>query len=146
MNKITMKNVSSATVSIISDNFRRSLAPGRVVPITRAIYDDLMFDPGFVKLVESHFLKIDGVSDDQGVIPNEQNVYDVATIRSMLENKDYAAFTKFIPHATAAEKDTVIKLAVEMGITDGGFTALIKKYCGVDVISAINQKHLAEEK
>ena len=34
---------------------------------------------------------------------------------------------------------------VDNDITDNAFTALIKKYCGVDVISAINMKHQAEE-
>ena len=64
----------------------------------------------------------------------------------MFEKKDYSKFAKFLPNATMAEKDTVVKLAVDNGITDGGFTALIKKYCGVDVISALNIKRQAEEK
>jgi len=36
MNKITVKNISSGTVvlSVPEINFNRSLAPGRVIPIT----------------------------------------------------------------------------------------------------------------
>ena len=63
----------------------------------------------------------------------------------MLEKQDITAFAKFIPNAAPAEKDTVVQLAVDMGITNGGFVTLIKKYCDVDVISAINTKHLVEE-
>ena len=67
-------------------------------------------------------------------------------IRTMFENKNYSEFAKFIASAAQAEKDSVVQIAVDNNITDNGFSALIKKYCGVDVISAINTKHLAEEK
>ena len=146
MGKITIKNVSTATVYVVSDKFRRELAPGRVVPINRAIYDDLMFDPGFNNLVAGHYIKIDGIEEEEAVSENESNIYDVDSIAAMYNNKDYVGFAKFIPTATMAEKDTVVQLAVNMGITDNGFTALIKKYCNVDVISAINRKHEAEER
>ena len=64
----------------------------------------------------------------------------------MLDNADVTAFAKFIPHATSAEKESAVQLAVDKGITNGAIVALLKKYCGVDVISAINAKHQAEEK
>ena len=146
MNKLTIKNISTATVSIISDKFRRELVPGREVPINRAIYDDLMFDPGFNNLIKGHYIAINGLTEEESVLAPEENVYDVAAIGQMFDKKDYTTFAKFIPTATAAEKDTVIELAINKGITDNGFTALIKKYCDIDVVSAINQKHQSEEK
>ena len=145
MEKIMLKNISTATVYVVSDRFRRELVPGRAVPISRAVYDDLMFDPGFINLVEGHYVKITGVEEDTAVIENEKNVFDFEMIAKMFDEKDYVGFAKFIPTATAAEKDSVIEIAVKKGITDNGFTALIKKYCDVDVIAAINHKHLAEE-
>lgn len=145
MEKIMLKNISTATVYVVSDRFRRELVPGRAVPISRAVYDDLMFDPGFINLVEGHYVKITGVEEDKAVIENEQNVFDFEMIAKMFDEKDYVGFAKFIPTATAAEKDSVVEIAVKKGITDNGFTALIKKYCDVDVIAAINHKHLAEE-
>lgn len=145
MEKIMLKNISTATVYVVSDKFRRELVPGRAVPISRAVYDDLMFDPGFINLVEGHYIKVTGVEEDKAVIENEKNVFDFEMIAKMFDEKDYVGFAKFIPTATAAEKDSVIELAVKKGITDNGFTALIKKYCNVDVIAAINHKHLAEE-
>ena len=63
----------------------------------------------------------------------------------MFDTANITEFAKFIPNAAEAEKETAVKLAIEKGITNSGFTALIKKYCGVDVISAINMKHQAEE-
>ena len=145
MEKIMLKNIRTATVYIVSDRFRRELVPGRAVPISRAVYDDLMFDSGFINLVEGHYVKITGVEEDTAVIENEKNVFDFEMIAKMFDEKDYVGFAKFIPTATAAEKDSVIEIAVKKGITDNGFTALIKKYCDVDVIAAINHKHLAEE-
>jgi len=64
----------------------------------------------------------------------------------MLDKSDITAFAKFIPTATEAEKDSVVQLAVDKGITHSGFVALIKKYCDVDIINAINVKHQSEEK
>ena len=146
MGKITLKNISTATVNIVSDKFRRELVPGRTVPISQSIYEDLMFDPGFNNLITGHYIRIDGVENDNAVVIDESPVFDVEVVKEMFEKKDYSKFAKFLPNATMAEKDTVVKLAVDNGITDGGFTALIKKYCGVDVISALNIKRQAEEK
>ena len=146
MGKITLKNISTATVNIVSDKFRRELVPGRTVPISQSIYEDLMFDPGFNNLVSGHYIRIDGVEDSNAVVIDESPVFDVEDVKEMFEKKNYSKFAKFLPNATMAEKDTVVKLAVDNGVTDGGFTALIKKYCDVDVISALNIKRQAEEK
>jgi hypothetical protein len=146
MGKITLKNISTATVNIISDRFRRELVPGRTIVIKREDYDNLMFDPGFNNLVKGHYVQIDGVSDEEAVVAPEEKIYDVAAIEKMLDTKDYTGFAKFLPNATMAEKDTVVKLAVDKGITDGAFTALIKKYCNVDVVSAFDIKRKSEEK
>lgn len=64
----------------------------------------------------------------------------------MLETLNITAFARFIPTATTAEKETVVKLAVEKGITNNAFVTLIQKYCNIDIINAINMKHQAEEK
>lgn len=148
MGNITVKNVSTATV-IINDEvnrFRRELVPGRTIPLENEQYEELMFNPGFVNLIKSHYIKLDGVEEDKAVELDEEKVYEVSDINKFFDTKDYTNFAKFLPNATMAEKDTVVELAVKKGITDNAFTALIKKYCGVDVISAINFKHQAEEK
>jgi hypothetical protein len=64
----------------------------------------------------------------------------------MFDKNDITGFAKFIPNATESEKDSVVKIAVDKGITSPAFVALIKKYCDVDIINAINMKHQAEEK
>ena len=145
MSKITIKNISTATVVIVSNSFRRELAPGREVPITKAVYDDLMFEPGFNNLILGHYIMVNGLTEEDPVAETGP-VYEPAAISKMFDTKDYTAFAKFLPNATASERDTVVKFAIEKGITDNGFTALIKKYCDIDVVSAINQKHQTEEK
>ena len=44
MNKITIKNISSATVSLFDPiiKLNRELIPGRIVPITQEMYEDLI--------------------------------------------------------------------------------------------------------
>ena len=64
----------------------------------------------------------------------------------MLDELDIPAFAKFIPTAKTAEREAVVRLAVDKGITNQTFVTLINKYCDVDIINAISIKHQAEEK
>lgn len=143
---ITVKNISSAMVvlAIPELRFRRELAPGRTVPVTQEEYDTMMFDPGINTMVHDHYIEFGGIENEERVIVDDSEKFDTSIIKKMLETQDITQFAKFIPNAAPAEKDTVVKLAVELGITNSGFVTLIKKYCDVDVISAINTKHLTE--
>ena len=138
---ITIKNMSSSMVSLYvpSIRFNRELPPGRVVPLSKEEYEELMYDSGVLALINGHYLKVIGVVETSPA-------FDVAAINAMFEKNDITGFAKFIPHATEAEKETVVRLAVDKGITSPAFVALIKKYCDVDIINAINIKHQSEEK
>lgn len=144
---IKLKNVSTSLVSLYAPSIRlnRELTPGRVVPISDEEYEELTFDPGFMALVNGHYIKIEGIDEDQQV-ENVGTVVEAADIEKMLIQGDVAAFAKFIPNATSAEKESAVTLAVDHKITNSGIAALIKKYCGIDLIDAINMKHQAEEK
>jgi len=145
---ITIKNVSSSDVSIWLPgvNFNRTFTPGRKVIIDKDVYDELCNDPGTLALIRGHYIQVEGIEDNERVEEETSPVFDVAAIEAFFTKNDITGFAKFIPTATAAEKETVVRLAVDRGITNTAFTALIKKYCDVDVISAINMKHQAEEK
>ena len=147
MDKITLKNVSSATVvvSLPDVRFNRTLAPGRIVTVEQEVYDEMMFDTGIQNLLRAGYIRFDGVPEDEtGVIV--EDVLDYKAIEKMIDDRNITAFAQFIPNASVAEKETVVKYAVDSNVTDNAFTALIKKYCGVDVINAIAIKHQAEEK
>ena len=149
MAKITLKNISSATVVIGSTNGTvrsRSLAPGRVITLTPSEYEDLMYEPGVQNMIRGGYIKIDGVQEDRAVIETPTNVMEKDDIIKMIEARDITAFAKYIQIAPSAAKDTIVQYVVDHNITDNAFTALIKKYCGVDVIQAISVKHQAEEK
>jgi hypothetical protein len=144
---IRIKNISTSLVSLYAPNikFNRELIPGRTIPLTDEEYEELTFDPGFMALVNGHYIKILGVAKEKQVQIVE-NVFDASEIDKMLTSGNVTAFAKFIPKATAAEKESAVTLAVEHKITNAGIVALIKKYCDVDIISAIAMKHDAEEK
>ena len=144
---ITIKNVSTNLVSLYLPNirFNRELMPGREIPVTPEEYEEMTFDTGFMSLVNGHYLKVMGIEEEQQVEVVE-NVFEASEIEKMLVNGDVTKFAKFIPNATEAEKESAVTLAVEHKITNAGIVALIKKYCGIDVISAIAAKHDAEEK
>lgn len=144
---IRIKNISTGLISLYvpSIHFNRELTPGREIPVSQEEYEELTFDTGFMSLVSGHYIKILGVEEQQAVEVVE-NVFEASEIERMLVENDVAAFMKFIPNATDAEKDSAVTLAVEHKITNSGIVGLIKKYCGVDVIQAIAAKHDAEEK
>ncbi len=144
---IRIKNISTSLVSLYVPNihFNRELMPGREVPVSQEEYEELTFDTGFMSLVNGHYVKIMGVEEEQEVEVVE-NVFEASEIKKMLVENDVTKFAKFIPNATDAEKDSAVTLAVEHKVTNAGIVALIKKYCGVDVIQAIAAKHDAEEK
>ena len=68
-----------------------------------------------------------------------------ADIKKMFEDKDYVNFTKMIPNASPATKETIVAVAVDMRISDKAFVELIKKYCDVNIIEAISVQVQAEE-
>ena len=144
---IRIKNVSTSLISLYLPNihFNRELMPGREIPVSQEEYEELTFDTGFMQLVSGHYLKISGLEEDQQVEVVE-NIYEASEIEKMLVSGDITKFAKFIPNATDAEKESAVTLAVEHKITNAGIAALIKKYCGIDVIQAIAAKHDAEEK
>ena len=144
---IRIKNVSTSMVSLYVPTIKlnRELVPGRVITVTPEDYEELTFDSGFNALVNGHYLKIEGINENQRV-DIVSNVVEAQEIEKMLLKGDVTAFAKFIPTATEAEKDSAVTLAVEHKITNAGINALIKKYCGVDVINAIAVKHDEEEK
>ena len=147
MSNIKLKNVSTAKIvlSIPSIRFSRTLTPGRVIPLTEEEYQEFTFDSGCMNLLNGHYVKLFGIEKDQEVI-DVGKVYEREDIEQMLETLNITAFARFIPTATTAEKETVVKLAVEKGITNNAFVTLIQKYCNIDIINAINMKHQAEEK
>lgn len=144
---IKLKNVSTSRISLYAPSVRlnRMLDPGRIIPVSQEEYEELTFDPGFMALVNGHYIKIEGVEEEKQV-ELVGNIVEASAIEKMLLENDVTKFAKFIPTATEAEKEAAVTLAVEHKITNSGIVALIKKYCDVDIINAIAMKHDAEEK
>ena len=144
---ITIKNIGTSRVSIYAPQikFNRALMPGRAIPISQEEYEELTFDPGFMALINGHYIRVDGVEEERQV-EVVQNIVEASEIEKMLLNGDVTAFARFLPNATVSEKESAVTLAVDHKITNAGIVALIKRYCDVDVIQAIAIKHDAEEK
>ena len=144
---IKIKNVSTSLVSLYvpAIKLNRELTPGRAIPVSEEEYEELTFDPGFLALINGHYIVVEGIEKEQQVA-EVGPVFDASHIEKMLLENDVTKFAKFIPTATEAEKESAVTLAVEHKITNAGIVALIKKYCDVDIISAIAVKHDAEEK
>jgi hypothetical protein len=63
---IKIKNISTNLVSLYIPNihFNRELMPGREIPVSQEEYEELTFDPGFMSLVNGHYLKITGIEEE----------------------------------------------------------------------------------
>ena len=125
---IRIKNVSTSLVSLYVPAIRlnRELNPGRAVPVSEEEYEELTFDPGFMALVNGHYIVIEGI-EAENQVAEVGPVFDASKIEKMLLEKDVTGFAKFIPTATEAEKESAVTLAVEHKITHSGIVALIKK-------------------
>ena len=137
---IKVKNISSSNVTLICTplHFRRPLTPSREIALTREVYDELSFDPGFQTLVEIGILKVSGAEEENAaVIESSLTSLSRDEIKKIFEEKNYAEFAKTIQDVSPATKESIIALAVEMRIVDKGFVSLINKYCDIDVLSAI---------
>lgn len=134
---ITVKNVSSATVSLLVPvlKFRRELPPGREVPLSQEVYEELTYSAGFSKMLKNHYLVLKGVEEDNAAEVQEDTstVYGRDEIAKMMDDNNPAIFLKFIKDARPAEKESAVQLAVEKNLTSGPIPALIKQYCGVDI-------------
>lgn len=149
MAKITLKNISSATVVVGTSNgtmHSRSLAPGRVITLTPAEYEDLMYEPGVQNMIRGGYIRIEGVQEERAVIETPTNVLDKDAIIKMIDERDITGFARYIKVAPSAARDTIVQYLVDNNITDNAFAALVKTHCGIDVIQAIAVKHQAEEK
>jgi hypothetical protein len=74
----------------------------------------------------------------------EASIKEKNEIEEMMANRNIVAFAKYIPNASPAAKEVIVNYAVANNIVDNAFTALIKKYCDVDVINAISIKRQSE--
>ena len=144
---ITLRNASTSTVSLFvpSIKMNRELTPGRKIPVTQEEYEELTFDSGFMALVRGHYIVIEGLEEEK-VVEEVGPVFDQKEIERMLLTNDITGFAKFIPTASVVEKESAVALAIQHKITNNAIVTLIKKYCDVDVINAINVAHDAEEK
>lgn len=150
MGKITIKNVSSSNVAIVAHDakYRRELVPGREVAISNEIYEELMFEPGILNLIKAGFIRFSGDDAEEAIeiaASTNTEVAEKKDIEEILKARDITKFSRLISKASVATRESIVKLAVEIGVTDKPFIALIKKYCDVDVIEAIAKKHQAEE-
>lgn len=137
---IKVKNISSSNVTLICTplRFRRPLTPSREIALTREIYDELSFDPGFQTMVEIGILKVSGAEEENAaVIESSMITLSREEIKKMFDDKDYTSFAKAIQDASPATKESIMAIAVEMRIADKGFASLIDKYCNTNILDAI---------
>ena len=145
MSKVNIKNVSNCSVSLYVPecNVQRLLLPRQGFNVERETYDELILNQGVEALFKEHYLVVSGLEENDTPI-TDTKVVTAEEIAKMFDTQNITEFAKFIPTAAPAEKDAAVELAVEKKITNSGFTSLIKKYCGRDVMELINMKHQEE--
>lgn len=141
MSKVKIKNTSTYQVSIILDNvrYRRDLKPGQTTTLPdEAVVEEFNYDTGCRNYVKSGFLQV--ITDDESVIEAlpeapadiELDVYALLT-KGTVSQLEAALRT-----GSPALKERVIDVAIKNSIVDAARVMLIKKYCDVDVLQALN--------
>ena len=66
---IKIKNVSTSLVSLYvpAIKLNRELTPGRAIPVSEEEYEELTFDPGFLALINGHYIVVEGIEKEQQV-------------------------------------------------------------------------------
>jgi len=64
---IKIKNVSTSLVSLYAPSIKlnRELNPGRAIPVSEEEYEELTFDPGFLALLNGHYIVVEGIEKEQ---------------------------------------------------------------------------------
>ena len=140
MSKVQIKNTSGYRISIILDNvrYRRDLNPGQETVIPEDVFEEFNFDNGCRNYMRNGFLKV--ITDDVEIkeqlpeIPEDvdMDADDVVT------NKSIAEFTAILKNASPAMKEKIVAAAIKNSTMDAPKVALIKNYCNVDVLQALN--------
>lgn len=140
MSKVKIKNTSGYRISIILDNvrYRRDLNPGQETVIPEDVFEEFNFDNGCRNYMRNGFLKV--IAEDVEIkeqlpeIPEDvdMDADDVVT------NKSIAEFTAILKNASPAMKEKIVAAAIKNSTMDAPKVALIKNYCNVDVLQALN--------
>lgn len=140
MSKVKIKNTSGYRISIILDNvrYRRDLNPGQETVIPEDVFEEFNFDNGCRNYMRNGFLKV--ITEDVEIkeqlpeIPEDvdMDADDVVT------NKSIAEFTAILKNASPAMKEKIVAAAIKNSTMDAPKVALIKNYCNVDVLQALN--------
>lgn len=153
MDKVILKNAGNGTLCLSYPNqnikFRAVLLPNREVSISREDYEDILYDAGTLELIQNGaLLVIEGEKKtrtlEEAIVEDKKDADGIVLSReeviNLLQNGTIAQFTTAIRTASSATRESIGQVAVELAIADGAHTELIKKYCGIDVIKALNLK------
>ena len=142
-----IQNVSSSIVVLSYPNhrFRVRLTPGRKSSIPDEVYDEMKYDSGALEMLANGAIKfvvnteeeqeeIAGFTDVAG----DRVIMTPEEVEKLLKEGTVAEFSEVIKNASQVTRETIANLAVKFSIADSVRTALIKKYCGVDVIQTLS--------
>lgn len=156
-----IKNTSGFSILLSYPNAkaRFDLTPNRQVSISEAVFEEMKYDAGTEDLLRYgviQFITEDGqkktLEELLNPTPNTENVSEIEDktdgkivlskeeVIKLLQEGTIAQFTKTVKNASAATLETIGQMAIELSVADGARTELIKKYCGIDVLQALNYK------
>lgn len=148
MEKVRIKNISNYKLLITLPNarYRRDLLPGQTTPpLSEDVFEEFNYDPGCRSWVRNGFLAVLTESEElrEQMVAAPKNA-EVDVVKIMTEGT-VVELSKLLKDSTQVIQDKVVDTAIKHNITDAARCALIKTYCGVDVLAAIaNQRAMNE--
>lgn len=146
MEKVRIKNISNYSLLIVLPNarYRRDLLPGQTTPpLTEDVFEEFNYDAGCRAWVRNGFLSV--ITEDEEIKQSVEAAPENAEIDvvKVLTEGTVVELSKLLKNGTEVIRDKVVEAAIKHNVTDAARSALIKNYCGVDVLQAIaNQRSI----
>lgn len=140
--KVRIYNEYGGTAYYITDNARRSFAPGTSKEVTLKELKELVFEKGHIGLFQKGYLMIrdERVRELFGLKPLGKYNLDEKGMRALLETNDLEKIEDFLQYTSDANLDKLIRVAVEKPIQDLNTINLLQAYTNVKIFDLINER------
>lgn len=140
--KVRVYNEYGGTAYYITDNARRSFAPGTSKEVTLKELKELVFEKGHVGIFKKGHLMIrdERVRELFGLDPLGRYNLDEEGMKALLETNDLEKVEDFLQYTSDANLDKLLRLAVEKPVQDLNLLNLLQAYTNVKLLDSINER------
>lgn len=140
--KVRLYNEYGGTVYYVTDNIKRTFAPGTSKEVPLKELKELVIDKGYIGIFKKGRLMIrdERVRELFSLEPLGQYNLDEAGIKALLLTNDMEKIEDFLQYTSDANLEKLVRIAIEMPLRDLNTINLIQSYSGHNVLGLINER------